>query len=108
MRSWREPKALTIQPRKYRRHRIMAGILSKDFAPTTAEVTHSAGVRSFDEPQGMRSRQCSSPKFEMHLEGSALKESPNPGWGQPVSAGADSGTSAPFIIIRTEDLGPVR
>ena len=28
----------------------MAGTLSKDLAPATAEVTHSAGVRSFDEP----------------------------------------------------------
>src|SRR5205807_4990336 len=32
MRSRREPKALTMQPRKYRRHKIMAGILSKDLA----------------------------------------------------------------------------
>jgi len=32
----------------------MAGILSKDIGSTPAQVTHSAGVRSFDEAQRIR------------------------------------------------------
>ena len=42
---------------------------------------------------------CSSPKFEMHLEGKKLKEVPIPGSGQPVCAGAEPPASAPNIIM---------
>ena len=42
--SRREPKVLTIQPSTWRRRKIMAGILSKDFATAVAQVTHSTRV----------------------------------------------------------------
>ena len=35
----------------WRRRKIMAGILSKDFATSVAQVTHSTRVRSFDKGQ---------------------------------------------------------
>ena len=51
MRSWREQKALIIQPMKWRRDTNMADILSKGGKPEPLQVTHSATARSFDEGQ---------------------------------------------------------
>jgi len=40
----------------WRRRKIMAGILSKDFATSVAQVTHSTRVRSFDKGQHLVER----------------------------------------------------
>jgi hypothetical protein len=51
MRSWREHKALIIQPMTYRNDGNMADILSKRTTPEQQQLIHFRTARSFDEGQ---------------------------------------------------------
>ena len=53
MRSWREPKALIIQPIRCQSDGNMADILSESTKPEHMQVIHSRTARSLDEGQAL-------------------------------------------------------